>query len=37
MTVRVELAEAEIDDTASGRGTVRLRDLGLRIVRSASG
>lgn len=37
MTVRLELAEAEIDDTASGRGTVRLRDLSIRVTRSASG
>ncbi|MEE2941735.1 MAG: hypothetical protein VX460_15210 [Planctomycetota bacterium] len=37
MTVRLELAEAEIDDTASGRGTVRLRDLSIRASRSASG
>lgn len=37
MTVRLELAEAEIDDTARGRGIVRLRDLRLWIARSARG
>ncbi|MEC8495204.1 MAG: hypothetical protein VXZ39_09785, partial [Planctomycetota bacterium] len=37
MTVRLELAEAEIDDTARGRGIVRLQDLRLWIARSARG
>lgn len=37
VSVRVELAEAEIDDTASGRGIVRLRDLSFTATTSRAG